>query len=115
MGNARFSDEFKRDAVRQMTERGYPVAEVSQRLGVRQHSLYAWRTKFAQPTANARHDSPSDEARRLTRELARVTEDRHDAFDYIKMFHSPTRKHVRNGLLSPVEIERQHKTQTEGV
>jgi len=30
MGNARFSDEFKRDAVRQMTERGYPVAEVSQ-------------------------------------------------------------------------------------
>lgn len=30
MGNARFSGEFKRDAVRQMTERGYPVAEVSQ-------------------------------------------------------------------------------------
>jgi transposase len=25
MGNARFSDEFKRDAVRQITERGYPV------------------------------------------------------------------------------------------
>jgi hypothetical protein len=25
MGSARFSDEFKRDAVRQMTERGYPV------------------------------------------------------------------------------------------
>jgi transposase len=29
MGNARFSDEFKRDAVRQMTERGYPVAEAT--------------------------------------------------------------------------------------
>ena len=38
-GKARFSDEFKRDAVRQMTERGYPVAEVSQRLGVSKHSL----------------------------------------------------------------------------
>jgi transposase len=45
MGNARFSDEFKRDAVRQMTERGYPVAEVPQRLGVSQHSLYEWRRK----------------------------------------------------------------------
>jgi transposase-like protein len=25
MSNARFSDEFKRDAVRQMTERGHPA------------------------------------------------------------------------------------------
>lgn len=34
MGNARSSDEFKRDAACQMTEWGYLVAEVSQRLGV---------------------------------------------------------------------------------
>ena len=34
MGKANFSEEFKRDAVAQITERGYPVAEVSQRLGV---------------------------------------------------------------------------------
>ncbi|MBB4050913.1 transposase [Devosia subaequoris] len=33
MGKGNFSDEFKRDAVRQITERGYPVSEVSQRLG----------------------------------------------------------------------------------
>ncbi len=31
MGKSNFSEEFKRDAVRQITERGYPVAEVSQR------------------------------------------------------------------------------------
>ena len=30
MGKANFSDDFKRDAVRQITERGYPVSEVSQ-------------------------------------------------------------------------------------
>lgn len=41
MGKPNFSDEFKRDAVLQITERGYPVAEVSQRLGVSSHSLYA--------------------------------------------------------------------------
>lgn len=33
MGKANFSDEFKRDVVAQITERGYRVAEVSERLG----------------------------------------------------------------------------------
>ena len=42
MRSGNFTDEFKRDAVAQITERGYPVAEVSQRLGVSPHSLYAW-------------------------------------------------------------------------
>lgn len=41
MSRVNFSDDFKRDAVSQITERGYPVAEVSQRLGVSTHSLYA--------------------------------------------------------------------------
>ncbi len=43
MGAAKFSDDFKLDAVAQITERGYPVAEVSRRLCVSQHSLYDWR------------------------------------------------------------------------
>jgi transcriptional regulator with XRE-family HTH domain len=47
MGKSNFSDEFKRDAVAQITERGYPVAEVSERLGVSQHSLYAWKRQLA--------------------------------------------------------------------
>ena len=37
MGKPNFSDEFKRDAVARVTERGYPVAEVWQRLSVSQH------------------------------------------------------------------------------
>jgi len=76
MGNARFSDEFKRDAVRQITERGYPVAEVSQRLGVSQHSLYEWRKKFSKPATDSGEDDQAAEVRRLKRELARVTEER---------------------------------------
>lgn len=46
MGKPNFSDEFKRDAVGQITGRGYPVAEVSQRLGVSAHSLYAWKRQL---------------------------------------------------------------------
>lgn len=74
MGNARSSDEFKRDAVRQMTDRGYPVAEVSQRLGVSQHSFYELRKKFSKPATGSGEDDQAAEVRRLKRELARVTE-----------------------------------------
>jgi putative transposase len=42
-------------------------------------------------------------------------EARRDVFDYIEMFYNPTRKHVRNGMLSPVEFERQQEMRTEGV
>jgi len=40
---------------------------------------------------------------------------RQDVFDYIEMFYNPKRKHVRNGMLSPVEFERQQDMKTEGV
>lgn len=40
----------------------------------------------------------------LTREAARQ-----DVFEYIEMFYNPKRKHVRNGMLSPVEFERQQE------
>lgn len=74
MGKSNFSDEFKRDAVAQITERGYPVAEVSDRLGVSQHSLYEWKKKFAQARSG---DTEKDaEIRRLKKELLRVTEER---------------------------------------
>ena len=69
-----FTEEFKLDTVRQITERGYPVAEVSQRLGVSQHSLYEWKKKFA--ASNAKGNDEAEEIRRLKKELARVTEER---------------------------------------
>ncbi|MCT2539968.1 IS3 family transposase [Sedimentimonas flavescens] len=74
MGTSTFSDEFKRDAVAQITERGYPVSEVSERLGVSKHSLYAWKRKFAK-TASGETEKDA-EIRRLKRELARVSEER---------------------------------------
>jgi transposase len=60
--------------VRQITERGYPVAEVLQHLGVSQHSLYEWTKKFA--ASNAKGNDEAEEIRRLKRELARVSEER---------------------------------------
>ena len=74
MRKSNFSEEFKRDAVAQITERGYPVAEVSQRLGVSQHSLCAWKRQLAKVVSG---DASQDaEIRQLKRDLARVTEER---------------------------------------
>jgi transposase len=42
MSGQRYTPEFKDEAVRQVLERGYSVADISKRLGVSNHSLYKW-------------------------------------------------------------------------
>jgi transposase len=42
MSNQRYTPEFKDEAARQIVDRGYSVAEVTERLGVSAHSLYRW-------------------------------------------------------------------------
>ncbi|WP_374592002.1 IS3 family transposase [Novosphingobium sp.] len=76
MGTSNYSDEFKRDAVQQITVRGYPVREVARRLGVSSHSLYKWLKLFGEPVAKSVGVDHEAENRRLKRELARVTEER---------------------------------------
>ena len=74
MGTSTFSDDFERDAVAQITERGYPVSAVSERLGVSKHALSAWKRKFAK-TASGETEKDA-EIRMVKRELARVSEER---------------------------------------
>ncbi len=77
MSNKRYPEEFKIEAVKQVTERGHSVADVAARLDVTTHSLYAWIRKFG-PNAvehQAREDEQA-EIRRLRKELKRVTEER---------------------------------------
>ena len=72
-GQIRYSDEFKIDAVAQVTERGYSVKEVAERLGISTKSLYTWMAQFSKPQ---RQTDQEAEVRRLKKELARVTEER---------------------------------------
>jgi len=77
MSGIRFSDEFKRDAVAQVVDRGYSVAEVSERLGISTKSLYTWKTQFSQPRNQMIETTEQAvEIRRLKKELARVSEER---------------------------------------
>ena len=72
-GQIRYSDEFKIDAVAQVTERGYSVEEVAERLGISTKSLYTWIVQFSKPQRQTDHEA---EVRRPKKELARVTEER---------------------------------------
>lgn len=46
MSRKRFTEEFKIEAVRQVTERGFGARDVAERLGVSPNSLYAWIKQF---------------------------------------------------------------------
>jgi len=73
----RFTDEFNRDAVAQVVQRGSVVSEVAERLGISTKSLYTWKAKFAKsPRVRSEVADQAAEIRRLKRELARVTEER---------------------------------------
>ena len=77
MGCKRFTQEFKEEAVRQVTERGYSVKDVAERIGVSPHSLYIW-VRGSKP-AKAKEDELSKtrlENQKLKAELRRVQEER---------------------------------------
>ncbi|WP_205246121.1 IS3-like element ISEam1 family transposase [Erwinia amylovora] len=79
MGTPRFTPEFKEEAVRQITERGYSVADVSDRLGVSAHSLYKW-LRAIKPDNSEQHARDLLEAKseilKLRAQLKRTEEER---------------------------------------
>ena len=77
MSTKRFTEEFKVEAVGQVVDKGYRVADVAARLGVSQHSLYEWIKRRRVPAAERQAQATqSEEVRRLKAELKRVTEER---------------------------------------
>ncbi len=77
MTSKRYTEEFKVEAVKQVTDRGYSVIEVAERLGMTTHSLYAWMKRYGKP--NPRQANKVDdqaEIAKLKADLRRVTEER---------------------------------------
>ena len=79
MTTQRFTPEFKEEAVRQVVNRGYSVAEVSARLGVSSHSLYKW-VKTVKPDKTEKQAAELIEAKseilKLRAQLRRTEEER---------------------------------------
>jgi transposase len=77
MSGKRYTEEFKTEAVKQVTDRGHPAGEVAARLGVSAWSLHRW-IKDRQVPAAERIEAQQQtvEIRQLRTELKRVTEER---------------------------------------
>jgi transposase len=79
MSTQRYTPEFKEEAVRQVIDRGYSVAEVSSRLGVSSHSLYQW-VKAVTPDKTEKQVTELIEAKseilKLRAQLHRTEEER---------------------------------------
>lgn len=77
MSSKRYPEEFKIEAAKQVTERGYSVPEVAKRLDITKDSLYAWIRKYSLPESERRDaKNQAAELRQLKAELKRVTEER---------------------------------------
>ncbi|SET65230.1 transposase [Pseudomonas sp. NFR09] len=76
MSRQRYPEEFKIEAVKQVTEKGKPVADVAQRLGMSVHSLYACKVYSKPQEQRQQDDDQQAELRKLRAELKRVTEER---------------------------------------
>ena len=77
MSSKRYHEEYKIEAVKQVTEKGHSVSEVATRLGTTTHSLYAWIKRYdpQEPKITDSRDAVSELAK-LKKELQRVTEER---------------------------------------
>ena len=77
MSSQRYSPQFKEEAVRQITQRGYSVREVAERLGVSTHSLYKWVREARRDGVEANELATTKlENQKLKAELRRVQEER---------------------------------------
>jgi transposase-like protein len=79
MSTKRYTPEFKDEAVRQVVDRGYPVAEVADGLSVSAHSLHKW-VKAVKPDKTDQQSTDLIEAKseilNLRAQLRRVEEER---------------------------------------
>ena len=67
----RHSEEFKREAVRLVTEQGYSLAEAARNLGIHGNLLRTWKSKFVRE-AEEEQDLTEDERMELARLRAEV-------------------------------------------
>ncbi|MEO0713180.1 MAG: transposase [Pseudomonadota bacterium] len=75
LGRIRYTEEFKREAVAQVTDGGRSVTSVAKRIGVSSTSLYDWVKQFCDAPGTSASDA--SEIKRLKAERRRVTEERY--------------------------------------
>ena len=74
----RYTEEFKREAVKLVTEQGYSLAEAARSLGIHTNLIRQWRSKFAQENSGTEimSESEQEELKRLREEVRRLRMER---------------------------------------
>jgi len=77
MSGKRYPEEFKIEAVKQVTDRGYKIGEVAKRLGVTPKSMHDWIKRYGDESSQHQAVTAQQaELRKLKADLRRVTEER---------------------------------------
>ena len=77
MSGKRYPEEFKIQAVEQVTKQGHSLSSVAERLGISYKSLSDWVKRYDKPASQRKQDDDqAAELRRLRAELKRVTMER---------------------------------------
>lgn len=77
MSSKRYPEEFKIEAVKQVTVAGHTIVDIEHRLGTTTHSLYAWVKRYGpESETHQKQSKEASEIKRLQKELKRVTEER---------------------------------------
>ena len=79
MRGIRYTDEFKAEALKQITERGHSAVEVASRLGITDKSLYRWKAKAEKQLKQPDSEDVASlklEIVKLNKALKRATEER---------------------------------------
>lgn len=73
----RYSEEFKQEAVNQVSVHNYPVKDVAQRLGISTKTLYSWIKLLSVPAKKRQEqDDLRTENAQLKKELKRAQQER---------------------------------------
>jgi transposase len=97
MSGKRYPEEFKIEAVKQVTDRGYKVGEVARRLGVTPKSMHEWIKRYGESSNQHRVVSDQQaELRRLKTDLRRVTEERNILKEAAVYFASESKRSTRS-------------------
>ena len=97
MSGKRYTEEFKIEAVKQVTERNRPMTEVADRLGVSYKSLHDWVKRYDRPDSHRQaEDAQAEEIRKLKAELRRVTEERDILKEAAVYFAGESKKSTRS-------------------
>ena len=97
MSGQRYPEEFKIQAVEQVTKHGHTMSSVAKRLGISYKSMHDWVKRYSKPEQQRIHeDTQSEEIRRLQAELKRVTQERDLLKEAAVYFAGESKKSTRS-------------------